>query len=125
MKMTSVSGHLLNHDFDEKYRRWHSCPPAQLFDLPISKSCRDKSGLDIKKTLEREAKWAKTLIIWTDCDREGENIGFEIIDVCKAVKPNLEVKRAKFSEITRASVERAMRTLVPPDARISKAVDVR
>ena len=45
------------------------------------------------------------LIIWTDCDREGENIGFEIIDVCKAVKPRIEVKRAKFSEITRASMD--------------------
>ena len=33
--------------------------------------------------------------------------------------------RAKFSEITRASVERALRTLAQPNARVSQAVDVR
>ena len=75
--------------------------------------------------MEKEAKWAQWLIIWTDCDREGENIGFEIIDVCKAIKPSLKVMRAKFSEITRVSVERALAGLVQPDLRTSKAVDVR
>ena len=48
MKMTSVSGHLLNYEFEEKYRKWYSCEPGQLFDLPISKACRDESGLKIK-----------------------------------------------------------------------------
>ena len=47
MVMTSVSGHLLGADFEEKYRKWHSCPPVQLFDLPIVKTC-DKSMLNIK-----------------------------------------------------------------------------
>ncbi len=48
MKMTSVSGHLLNHDFEEKYRKWYSCDPVKLFELPVLKSCRDESGLKIK-----------------------------------------------------------------------------
>lgn len=41
-------------------------------------------SLLLQRTLEKEVKQCQLLIIWTDCDREGENIGFEIIDVCKA-----------------------------------------
>lgn len=70
-------------------------------------------------------KSCQGLIIWTDCDREGENIGYEIIDVCRAVKPNIPVYRAKFSEITGASVKRALDNLCQPDERQSQAVDVR
>uniref|UniRef100_A0A1B6CJT6 DNA topoisomerase n=1 Tax=Clastoptera arizonana TaxID=38151 RepID=A0A1B6CJT6_9HEMI len=77
------------------------------------------------RTLEREIKSCNTLIIWTDCDREGENIGFEIITVCKAVKSNIKIFRAKFSEITAQSARRAMETLGQPNKRVSDAVDVR
>uniref|UniRef100_A0A3P8PWW5 DNA topoisomerase n=1 Tax=Astatotilapia calliptera TaxID=8154 RepID=A0A3P8PWW5_ASTCA len=102
----------------------HSCNPVLLFDAEVEKYCPDNM-LQIKRTLEKEVRLCQALVIWTDCDREGENIGFEIIDVCKAVKPNLQVFRAKFSEITPNSIRRACETLTEPDANVSDAVDVR
>ncbi|XP_065540765.1 DNA topoisomerase 3-alpha isoform X2 [Lathamus discolor] len=124
MVMTSVSGHLLAHDFKMPFRKWHSCNPLALFDAEIEKYCPE-NYMDIKRTLEREIQQCQALVIWTDCDREGENIGFEIIHVCKAVKPNLCVFRARFSEITLHAVRTACENLTQPDQKTSDAVDVR
>lgn len=123
MIMTSVSGHLMEFDFDANLRKWFSCGPNQLFDAPIIETV--KAGEKIKKTLEREARTCKALIIWTDGDREGENIGFEIIRVCHNINKNLRVLRAKFSEITPRAMNIAITNLVEPDENLSKAVDVR
>ncbi|CAG0909502.1 unnamed protein product, partial [Cyprideis torosa] len=124
MAMTSVSGHLLQLEFSTAYRKWMSCNPHALFEAPVQKICSEEYQ-PVKETLESEARRSEMLIIWTDCDREGENIGFEIISVCQAVNPNLIVKRAKFSEITKQSVTRAMSQLGEPDKKQSDAVDVR
>ncbi|XP_027777253.1 DNA topoisomerase 3-alpha [Marmota flaviventris] len=124
MVMTSVSGHLLAHDFQMQFRKWQSCNPLVLFEAEIEKYCPE-NFIDIKKTLERETRQCQALVIWTDCDREGENIGFEIIHVCKAVKPGLQVLRARFSEITPRAVRTACENLTEPDQRVSDAVDVR
>lgn len=78
-----------------------------------------------QRSLEQQAPYHSILIVWTDCDREGENIGYEVINVCKAVNPRLRIFRAQFSEITKVAVVRAMNNLVEPDKRISDAVDVR
>ncbi|XP_078273883.1 DNA topoisomerase 3-alpha isoform X1 [Rhinoraja longicauda] len=122
--MTSVSGHLLQLEFKAPFQKWRSCNPVTLFDAEVEKYCPE-NYVDIKRTLEREVRKCQALVIWTDCDREGENIGFEIIQVCKAVKPNLQVLRARFSEITANSIRHAYENLVEPDEKISDAVDVR
>ena len=43
-------------------------------------------------------------MIWTDCDREGEFIGAMVAKVCRRAKPNIVVKRARFSAIIPAYV---------------------
>lgn len=118
MIMTSVCGHLLNYDFIAQYSKWNSCDPKILFTAPITSVCLEMSQ-KIKRTLQREIRRCAALIIWTDCDREGENIGFEIIKVCQEVNPNFRILRAHFSEITSHAIYRALNSLTEPDKRIS------
>ena len=48
MVMTSVSGHLLGLDFDERHRKWYSCEPIQLFEATLVKTCVNKNMINIK-----------------------------------------------------------------------------
>ena len=118
MSMTSVCGHLLNYNFPIQYQKWESVDPKVLFSAPIVQVCNDTSK-KIKTTLQREIKHCSILIIWTDCDREGENIGFEIIKVCQEVNSNIRVLRAHFSEITVPAISRALASLTEPDKKVS------
>lgn len=124
MITTSVSGHLLTYEFVGHYKKWNLCSPEDLFSAPVSKTC-PQDFQQIRQTLELEIRKCDMLIIWTDCDREGENIGFEVIEVCTQIKPNIRIYRAKFSEITKQSVKRAAENLEQPNNLINEAVNVR
>ncbi|KRX52967.1 DNA topoisomerase 3-alpha, partial [Trichinella sp. T9] len=124
MVFTSVSGHLLNLDFDSIYRNWQSVPVEELFTAPVRKRCSPDMQ-PVLRTLQAEVRMVDLLVIWTDCDREGENIGFEVIGVCLEVKPSLVVKRAVFSELTNQAITRALASLTEPNALLSDAVDCR
>ncbi len=95
--VTAVAGHIMEHDFG-KENGWRLCDPFELFEATIySKVAKDK--LPISQNIEREARNAQQVMIWTDCDREGENIGAEIVEVCRKVNRQIVVKRARFSAI--------------------------
>uniref|UniRef100_A0A158R560 DNA topoisomerase n=1 Tax=Syphacia muris TaxID=451379 RepID=A0A158R560_9BILA len=122
--LTSVAGHLLQHQFPQSHKNWISTPMKTLFDVPIQKSIIPGME-DIKRTLMEEIRNSDILVIWTDCDREGEDIGAEIVTVCKEVKPRIDVFRARFSEITQAAIWRAVNSLCRLDQRMVDAVECR
>ncbi len=85
-------------DFYETHRKWHSCDAFELFDAAVETSIpSDKK--DIENNLTTQARRAQVLMIWTDCDREGEHIGMEIARVCRKANHAIKVKRARFSAI--------------------------
>lgn len=96
--VTSVVGHLMETDFYDTHRKWGSCDPFELFDAPVKVViAQDKQP--IEQNLMTLARRCDVLMIWTDCDREGEHIGKEIASVCARGKPGIVVQRARFSAI--------------------------
>ncbi|DAZ94738.1 TPA: hypothetical protein N0F65_011554 [Lagenidium giganteum] len=127
MVMTSVIGHLMEMDFPPEYRGWQTCDPAELFTAPIHKKTRsDETQKKIEKTLRAEAARAQWLVLWLDCDREGENIAFEVKAICEhARRGGLRVLRARFSALIPRDIVYAVQHLTQPDEKLSLACDAR
>ena len=130
IKMTSVCGHVMSLDFLAKFNNWDKVDPGELFACGTEKK-EATPKLKMPAFLASEAKNADYLVLWLDCDKEGENICFEVID---AVKPSMKkpssnreqtIFRAKFSSITAKDIKLAMSTLGEPDENQSKSVDAR
>lgn len=99
--MTSVLGHLTELEFPPQYKGWHSVPPASLFEVSVDSGFPERMK-SIAANISQQARYSHGLFIWTDCDREGEYIGSEILQAAREGKPGIEAKRAKFSNTERA-----------------------
>ena len=97
----------MEHDFESNFRAWNSCEPFALFDAPIEEKI-PTGNKTIEYNLMREARGADELMIWTDCDREGEHIGSEIKKICRKANPRIRVTRARFSAIIPQSVHSSL-----------------
>ncbi|KAK9454863.1 DNA topoisomerase [Dipodascopsis uninucleata] len=122
--MTSVLGHITAADFTSQYRQWHSCAPGDLFHSQITVGVADDKK-SIAKNIRNEARWSQGLMIWTDCDREGEHIGMEVVQVARESNRNIIIKRARFSNLERGHIHGAAQRLSEIDIRQSDAVDAR
>merc|ERR1719382_2361917 len=124
---TSVVGHVFGLDFNKEDNKGAWNDPSILFDARTEKIIEDTtSKLKVVEHLQELSKEAEYLVLWLDCDREGENIGFEVIGICREDFPNDDnIYRAQFSALTEPEMKRALNTLVRPNKYMSMAVDAR
>ncbi|XP_028759686.1 DNA topoisomerase 3-beta [Neltuma alba] len=125
-KVTSVIGHIFSVDFPAKYQDWTAIDPSDLFQAPVIKN-ESNPKAHICRHLNQEARGCHYLVLWLDCDREGENICFEVI---KSTSFNVNearkrIFRARFSSVTEKDILKALDELVEPNRDEALAVDAR
>ncbi|CAI7993512.1 DNA topoisomerase 3-beta-1 [Geodia barretti] len=129
-KMTSVCGHVMSLDFQPQYNKWEQIDPVDLFDAETMKK-ESMPNLRIPHFLRNEGKGVDYLVLWLDCDKEGENICFEVMEEVEPVMrhqriPSTQaVYRARFSSITESAILKAFGALGLPDWNESRSVDAR
>ena len=133
-RVTSVAGHVFSIDFAPQYQSWDSVDPAELFDATVvRKPCKSS----VVRHLQDQARGVDFIVLWMDCDREGENINFEVLDCCMhlmkssssnsgAAGSNFDrVYRAYFSAINPSDILKAYKALGKPDKNQALSVDAR
>eukprot|EP00249_Psilotum_nudum_P012211 c23652_g1_i1 orf=91-2673(+) len=126
-KVTSVIGHVFSVDFPPRYQNWETTDPFDLFQASIVKNEANPKA-HVCKHLEQEARGCEILVLWLDCDREGENICFEVMESTVRVMKKIngqQVFRARFSAIGEKDIIHAMNHLVEPNRNEALAVDAR
>ncbi|XP_050292586.1 DNA topoisomerase 3-beta isoform X1 [Quercus robur] len=125
-KVTSVIGHVFSVDFPATYQNWTATDPLDLFQAQITKT-ESNPKAHICRHLSQEARSCGYLVLWLDCDREGENICFEVIDCTgfRMREARKRVYRARFSSVTDKDILKAMDNLVEPNEDEALAVDAR
>lgn len=94
IRVTSVTGHVFSTDFPGQYSNWEAVDPVDLFKAPTRKEPTNKF---ITHHLASEGKGADILVLWLDCDREGENICFEVIECMQpGFKAHTRILRSVF-----------------------------
>jgi len=117
---TSTIGHIFGLDFENGRLQ-----PADLFYSNVKKTVEASVAKNrIVEHLQDLGKQAEYLALWLDCDREGENICYEVMSLCGSI-PEENVYRAHFSALTVPEIKTAFSNLGRPDKHLAMAVDAR
>ncbi|CAE7473243.1 unnamed protein product [Symbiodinium natans] len=118
---TSTIGHIFGLDFEDG----RPYDLADLFYANVKKTVEGAVAKNrIVEHIQELAGEAEYLALWLDCDREGENICYEVMSLCSSI-PEENVYRAHFSALTQPEIKTAFKTLGRPDKQLAMAVDAR
>lgn len=122
--MTCVAGHITGIDVGPRHL-WGACAPGALLDAELITKVTKQ---DIFDNITNEARSLQNLMIWTDCDREGEYIGHEIFEAAKKGNSRMltsQIWRSKFLHLERSHVLQAANHPIRLDMNAVNAVATR
>jgi len=116
-----LRGHIIELDYPPQFNNWDAVPPKDLVYAKPEKRV-DPTAKKIMNALKDLAKGADEIVVATDYDREGELIGVEALEEAGTEK---EVKRARFSALTKHEIEQAFANLKDLDYKLAAAAETR
>ena len=117
-----LRGHILNIDYPEELNAWEK---VNLKRLVWAEPVKVVTATNVEAALREVARGQDEVIVATDYDREGELIGVEALGIVKAENPNVRVKRARYSSLTKWEIEEAFRNLADVDYALALAAESR
>lgn len=145
LRVTSTFGHIYSVDFPQALRRWGDIDPEALFDAAIEHVLPEGSS-SLPEHFACEAAESHAVVLWLDCDREGENICYEVLQhVVGRLLPHprlhaapvpgdlkdtdfsgdARIWRARFSSLAPTDIQAAYAVLQKPNPWEAKSVDAR
>lgn len=122
--VVGLRGHIVSLDYPKEHQRWSLQKLPELIWAQPQKKV-DKDAKPIGDAVKKLGKGVDRVILATDYDREGELIGVEALDLILEINPEVEVKRARFSALTKEEVLRAFQNLVDVDHNLAASAAAR
>lgn len=121
-EVMGLRGHIVEYDYPDKYNQWNKVEESELINVEPEKEI---TASNIVSLLRKKGEDADKVIMATDYDREGELIGMEAVRLLTVKNPDLEVKRARFSSLSKGEIERAFSDLTEVDVDLAESADTR
>jgi DNA topoisomerase-1 len=119
--VVGLRGHILNLDYPKHFKSWNI---DDLKELVTTTPLKIATAPWILNAIRDLGKQVDTVIVATDFDREGELIGAEAVGVME-LRPEIVIKRARFSALTGPEIYRAFENLIELDHNLAKAAETR
>ena len=117
-----LRGHILNLDYPPELNEWEK---VELKRLVWAEPMKVVTAPNVEQALREVAPGHDEVVVATDFDREGELIGVEALGIIQAVAPDIRVRRARYSSLTKWEIEESFRNLAEVDHGLAAAAESR